>query len=273
MGRRGPQVILSARCRAGSGRTRSMRPPSAGNTACQPRFVELGADANRSEGGHGPAGGCGRLSFPGSGLSIKIAPAPRSFAGRKDRRQRLADGWRFVASNTSGGAAHRSQIFPQGSACSPKYPSSTWPPDNPTPRPDPERAFSRPWSASFRSGGARPFVDLAAVGKADVFRGEQRQRVGRRPVAPRAADLLVITPRSTWGQVGMGDPAAYRACPRPCRRRWSPHDQPVLGGETPPRRCVDPRPPWPPDSGRAGGVPRLAQRACQRPRSWRGFRK
>jgi len=51
----------------------------------------------------------------------------------------------------------------------------------------------------------KPFVDLLAA-KADVVGAVKRQRVGRRAIAARAADFLVIA-FDGFGQVGMGDPA------------------------------------------------------------------
>ncbi len=57
--------------------------------------------------------------------------------------------------------------------------------------------------APFRRGQA--FVDLGAA-QADVVGPKQRQRLGGRAIAARAADFLIIG-LDRLGQVGMGDPA------------------------------------------------------------------
>jgi hypothetical protein len=79
-------------------------------------------------------------------------------------------------------------------------------------------------------GRRQPLVDLRAA-QADVVGAIERQRVGRRAVAPGAADLLVIA-LDRLRQVGMGDPADVGLVDAHAEGDGGDDDQPVLAAGT-----------------------------------------
>ena len=128
-------------------------------------------------------------------------PRAEAFAGAQDRRQRLA--------HRVGAVDHLGRGIAQV-AISAGLPllaeiAQQVPPAALQRLGQPQQRVEPPVIRRAPLGRGEPLVDLRAA-QADVVRAKQGQRFGGRPVAPRAADLLVIR-LDRFRQVGMGDPA------------------------------------------------------------------
>ena len=79
-------------------------------------------------------------------------------------------------------------------------------------------------------GRGEPFVDLAAA-QTDIIGAEQRQRLGRRTIATRPPDFLVVG-FDGFGQIGVGHPADIRLVDAHAKGHCRHHNQPVFLLET-----------------------------------------
>jgi hypothetical protein len=131
-----------------------------------------------------------------------------------------------VASKVSGGAWRRDRSCRRAPRPRRNRPAASGG-GRPAPRPAQKRVQPA-WSAACARAGQGP--RRSGCGAADVVGAVERQRLGRRAVAARAADLLIIG-LDRFRQIGMRDPADIGLVDAHAEGDRGHHDQPVLGGK------------------------------------------